>query len=658
MRTAQPRRPRPFAWCLLGFAPLFAFGSPARAGVGVWTPVGPPGGSVSALAVSPRDPELALAGTPASGVFKSVNGGLDWSAAGAGLIDGGAFPPVSTLKTDPHRPEVLYAGTRGAGVYRSADGGNSWSRCGALPPDGFGASVSALEIEPGAAPFLYAATANGVFRSADGCKTWAPRKTGLPARAIVLSLGIDPAGRYLYAGVAGAGVYRSPDQGGHWVRATSGVPQTVLTLGFDPRSPSVVFAGTPIGLYRSVDRGHRWGRVRGDVINRPVVGFGFQALTGDAYAATPEKVFVSSDRGVTWARVPGAVPVQPLTSFAAGDLGLLAGSNEDRRGGGIAFSADGGTRWIPSNAGFSTLRPTGLAFHPADPFTLFVSAGPAGISVLTNRRRIWSHWPLSPTDPPLSIEALAVHPGLPGVLFAGAGSSGVLLRSDGSDGSWRSAGPLTNVQVSVLEVDPRSPGAFWIGGFGTTYHTPDGGLTWKPLTLAANLLPVIHDIEAGPFDPQVVTFAGAWIGGERPPRFHPLLYRSTDGGTTWRALPTANLPGSAVRHFTIDRDAPGTFYAATDAGLFRSEDEGETWQKLLEFQDRPGDILATPGALYASRGASVLRSTDRGETWVPIRSGLGARPVERLWLDPLDPRHLYAGTFNAGLYEYTLPPAP
>lgn len=629
---------------------------PARAGVGTWTAVGPEGGSVTVLAASPSDPRVVYAGTERSGVFRSGDGGRTWRSASQGLAAAGSFPPLATLEVDPRRPSRVYAGTRGYGAYRSQDGGATWARTG-LPAAGPGATVRALFAEPRVADVLYAGTTQGVLRSRDGGRTWTPRSAGLPASE-VLALGADPAGGYLYAGLQNGGVYRSADQGGRWEKANAGLPSSVQTLGFDPRSPSVVFAGTANGLFRSLDRGRRWSRVGAGVIVRFVAAVGFQGSTDTAYAASRDGAFVSPNRGATWSPVEGALPVPQLISFAIGPEALFAGSIEDRRGGGIARSVDGGATWRAANRGFSTLSPQEMAFHPTDPDTLYVSAGSPGLFKSIEGGANWSPLPLGPANPAITAEGLAVEPTRPDTVYASSSSILGLLRSDDAGSTWSYAGPQGGgTAMTVLRPDPRTPGGLWSGGFGTAFHTPDGGATWERVVLPEGFL-WIFDIEVDPANPAVVTYAGARITGSRSPVQNPVLYRSENGGATWSPIATDTLPDGAVVSFATDRTSPGTLYAATYSGLYRTADGGATWKELLAFNYREGDILATGEAIYASRGPSVLRSTDRGETWTAIRNGLGARPVARLWADPHDPRHLFAGTANAGLYEYTLPAAP
>ncbi|MBI1922622.1 hypothetical protein HYR99_00075 [Candidatus Poribacteria bacterium] len=128
----------------------------ALAGVGEWTPIGPEGGWVEALAVTPNG-SLLYAGTGSGGgVFRSTDGGNSWTAVNSGLTD----VDVRALAICPDTPTTMYAGTNAGGVFRSTDGGDHWT---AVNTGLTNFSVWALAIRPDT-PILYAGTfGNSVF---------------------------------------------------------------------------------------------------------------------------------------------------------------------------------------------------------------------------------------------------------------------------------------------------------------------------------------------------------------------------------------------------------------------------------------------------------------------------------------------------------------
>jgi len=228
------------------------------AGINVWTSNGPEGGSIRALAIDPATPSTLYAGTDnyvigSHGVFKSTNGGGNWTPVNTGLTNA----HVSALAIDPATPSTLYAGTHGDGVFKSTNGGGNWTPVNAGLTNPY---VSALAIDPATPDTLYAGTVypgGGVFKSTNGGGNWTPVNTGLtnPSEtASVGALAIDPATPYtLYAGtgyyvIGGGGVFKSTNGGEDWNVFNTGLTNLyVYALAIDPATPTTLYAGTDGG---------------------------------------------------------------------------------------------------------------------------------------------------------------------------------------------------------------------------------------------------------------------------------------------------------------------------------------------------------------------------------------------------------------------------
>ena len=192
----------------------------------------------------------------------------------------------------------------------------------------------------------------------------------------------------------------------------------------------------------------------------------------------------------------------------------------------------------------------------------------------------------------------------------------------------------------------------------------DGGRSWRqalscldPSRVARALRTLLRDpVRRG------VVYAGvdAWtipvVLSERSEYIAPLaLYRSQDGGKTWRPL----LPqGEAL---AVDPAHPATLYATTadpdadGSAVLRSDDDGRRWRQtatLPRVAERLVDPVS-PRIVYAATRQGVWRSRDAGGTWQPVTAGLarlGRRDVRHLVLDPRLPHHLYAAV-APGLFE-------
>jgi len=167
------------------------------------------------IATSPQHPELIWAGTAASGVLVSRDGGQSWRQVDGIPIEA----PVNTIMQDPKRAERVYVGSKQA-FYSSHDGGASWSRRGGNLP--FGDFTSILinprntdEIFVGNA-YKTGETGGGVYRTLNAGKTWAridPKEQRLPSQRI-WSLAFDGQDQnVLFVGSHSAGVYVVPRGG-------------------------------------------------------------------------------------------------------------------------------------------------------------------------------------------------------------------------------------------------------------------------------------------------------------------------------------------------------------------------------------------------------------------------------------------------------------
>jgi photosystem II stability/assembly factor-like uncharacterized protein len=194
------------------------------------------------LIVDPKNPSTFYASSYGGGVWKSTDGGSQWTVAlTAGNLDGS-----SPLAIDPQSPDTLYAGT-GGGIFKSTDGGTHWSRSG-LERE----YPTALALDPRNPSTIYAGTGNGVFKSSDGGETWNAMSFGLPGgfpTGFVTALIVHPQdGRTVYAGTWDSGVFRSTDGGETWNALNAGLTaRSVGSLAIHRDNPNTVYAGTSGG---------------------------------------------------------------------------------------------------------------------------------------------------------------------------------------------------------------------------------------------------------------------------------------------------------------------------------------------------------------------------------------------------------------------------
>lgn len=256
-------------------------------------------------AIRPVGPRVYVGG--AGGLFVSDDFGASWKR-------GGELRDVRALLTSryPQADPTLFAGTR-SGLMKSPDDGRTFEARALV--DG---AVQRLEW-PG--PALFVATERGLIASDDGLATRRATPAGLPL-APVLSLAvssyfaIDPV---LFAGLGEArGVYRSADGGRTW--SASGLQgQSVRELVW---MGALLYAATDAGVQRSHDAGRTWERCGEGLGARDVLALLFPLApdsAAEAFAATPDGVYHTLDGGQRWERRGPSLVLDVLATFPAPD---------------------------------------------------------------------------------------------------------------------------------------------------------------------------------------------------------------------------------------------------------------------------------------------------------------------------------------------------
>ena len=326
-------------------------------------------------------------------------------------------------------------------------------------------------------------------------------------------------------------------------------------------------------------------------------------------------------------------------------------------------------------------RTRAAAGVPTQPNVFYIGAVNGGVWKSNDYGRTWT--PIFDAEPTQSIGDIAVAPSDPNIVYVGSGEG--LQRPDLSvgDGIYRSAdagktwthlGLRDGQQIPALAVDPRNPNRLFAAVLGHPYGastergiflSEDGGASWKKV-LYKDENTGGADVQIDPVNPQIV-YASLWQGRQGPWEDNndysgPSggLFKSTDGGSTWRQL-TSGLPNDLVQvHIAIAASQPNRLYAAFSTtqkstygsgkglGFYRSDDGGETWHNATE-DERPamkiggGDLPMVkvdpknPDVVYSTSIVTV-RSNDGGKTWTSIRGAPGGDDYQNLWINPNDPR--------------------
>ena len=321
-------------------------------------------------------------------------------------------------------------------------------------------------------------------------------------------------------------------------------------------------------------------------------------------------------------------------------------------------------------------RTVAISGVPHQPNVFYMAAVNGGVWKTTDFGNTWN--PIFDDEPTGSVGALAVAPSDPNIVYVGSGEG--LQRPDLATGdgvyksvdagkTWTHLGLRDAQQIATILIDPKDANRVFVAAVGHPYgpnaergvfRSTDGGQTFQKVlykdenTGAADLA----------FDPQnsQTIYATLWAARVAPWEVRSGesfitggsgLFKSTDGGTSWRAL-TKGLPtaedGLGRIGIAVAPSEPNRIYASVEArkngGVYVSTDAGESW-KLINGDRRiggrgPGALgIAVapdnPDVIYVAN-TTTWKSTDGGKTFIGFKGAPGGDDYQRIWISPENPQ--------------------
>jgi photosystem II stability/assembly factor-like uncharacterized protein len=637
----------------------------SRDGGGSWTNLGlKESKTIARIVVHPADTNTVYVAAlgdlwnpgPGRGLHKTTDGGKSWKTVLSAPPEFQSRVGCGDVAMDPKNPSTLYATlyarrrtpwsfTSGAdatdgkdvgGIFKTTDAGGTWKKLsGGLP--GRTQNIG-LDIFPANNAILYAIVQSdeggassideiyskkgGVFRSEDGGETWT-RMSRLNPRPFYFSrILVDPVNdRRVY--VLGFAFHVSDDGGKTFQEEFfKNVHPDLHDLAIDPLAPKRLILGTDGGVYQSFNGGRVWQFLP------KFAGGEFYRITLDG--STPYRIAGGLQDNNNW--------LGP--SMTRSKEGIL---NTDwvNLGGGDGFSC---------------------VFDPADSLIVYAESQGGEVHRINLRNGEMKglqpkvsegqpayrfHWN-SPLVGSLHARGVIYLAGNHVFRLTERGEhfdviSGDLSARDQKRNFTSGSGAENYGVVYALAESPLKPGMLWAGtDDGKLWVTRDDGKNWTDLTasLPASVKGMwINRIEAGHFDSDVAYLS---IMSYPSGVYAPLVFRTADGGRTWKSIAGNLPPDGPVKVIREDLKNPRLLFAGTEFGLFATLDGGKSWTKMGGLPTNSVDDLAIHpremDLVVATHGRSLYIYDD-------------IRPLQEMTADVFaKPAHLFSLRPASGFY--------
>jgi ligand-binding sensor domain-containing protein len=603
-----------------------------------------------------------------SGVFRTSTRRINWIADPAN---------VQTIAIDSEG--ILFAGT-GSGIFRSVDQGFSWQPFEIT--QGL-TNLNVRDLKIGTDNVLFVATPIGIFRLLKTAQSW---QQSQPLNVRSLTISADGA---VFAATR-SGVYRSQDHGETWEQIGSSLlnVRAIAIYNFDQ-----VFAGTVSGMFRLQLSGEEsdWQEFNHDGLNRDIralaikqdclfagtVGGVFQlqltpeiltatnpawqaiatglqtiqgitiGLTGTIWITSQQGIAYSTNDGETWQRFNRGLMsldvrqmIQSLDStlYIATAAGVMQLSSKSRKTDqlwianlpdvrtvvtttntvfaatdqGVYRSLDGGRTWLVANQGLTNLEIQTIVLS-ANKNILF-AATPAGVFQSLNNGDAWI--PIQRDLPNQAVRSLGFD--ATENLLTATRTGIFRFVSQLEQIGWQQINSgLTNLQIQALTLDANHH--LYAGTQNGVFRSIDHGQTWE---LTSKGLTTLNIQTLSPVGSKSL-FAGTASG----------IFRFDHDAKQWQAVNAGlvylNVRSIATQRYQANSDTPILFVGTLEGGVFRSDNNGDTWLPTSLAVTDVQALAVKPNSPVLFAGTlrqGIFYSDNNGFSWQPItdiRSGIG-----------------------------------
>ena len=543
------------------------------------------------------------------GTFISKNSGKTWEKYKIGA-DTVSWVAASGNQMFAKTPDM---------VNRSLDSGNTWT---SVPSFSSYDRIYSFIVKDS---LILAQSEFKLLRSSDDGETWAEHSVGSPNWSYK---SITQVHNILLASIDGNGIERSTDFGLTWESSDSGLT-TNFVQDFLVKD-SVVYAGTLVGVYKSTDEGISWIN-SGINIYRNV--YCLILVDSTIFGGTDLGIFKSSNDGKTWESANNGLTHQRyISSLAANDDNIFAVTGD-----GIFISDNKGKSWFSANLGTKLTQVNSLIVKNSSIF----SATEKGIFRLNEDEISWSacndgltsYWIYHLISKDTNV-------------IAGTFNGIFLSSNNGKNWNCVDSGGIACFTVS----DSLIYAGYKYSGYNSISikTSKDNGQNWQ--TLNCNPPDVSYITQC-----LGVNNSYLFLGGYG-------LYRLPLDSVNWKKLET-DLPSTQFRSLWASDSVilAGTF----DNGLYRSTDNGESWNKVLNMEESIcpiNDIVSNNDTICVATGQGSYISFNAGTNWKNISKNLIDRhPYSSRYNQSLSTScivnkdgNIFVGTFEDGVWQSSL----
>ena len=616
------------------------YSNPIQSSVSNWVSMGPintpiiisngkkrGNGRVNCIAFDPVDPDIIWIGSPAGGLWKSVDGGSNWTTNTDGLPVIG----VSHIAIDPNNNQIMYIVTGDAyatdtysiGILKSTDGGITWNTTGLSYNVSQEETVNKVIINPNHTDSLYAVTNSNILISVDAGANWLT--VGAFGRWRDIEFKPNNS-NVIYAAKqssGGSNIYRTTDGGVNWVIIDNGISGSRYRplIAVTPDNPEVIYALYSAsdyslhGLYKSSDAGNNW------------------TLQSNSPNILGRDTDGTSTGGQSWYDLSLAVSTNDENLLYVGGINLWK-------------TIDGGQAWTinassgnGSNYSYMHVDQHAAEFNPLNHVAYAGNDG--GFYKYMENLNTWVD--ISDGLEISQFYNLGLSQSNPNRIVAGAQDNGTEMLTNST---WDAIMGGDGMECKIDHYDDNIIYAEY--QYGGIRKTNNGGNNWN------NIKPVSY--EGGwntPYEMHSSNNNLIVIGYEE-------VYRSETAGAIWDSISYNVSGGQALKSIALAPSDEDYIYAATYSSIKVTKDAGATWVNIKPgvpnynitditvANNNPDRVWVTLSQYNSSH--KIYESIDGGTNWINITAtGLPNLPVNCIVYQHSTNDDLYVGT-DVGVY--------